>query len=46
MKPLITKIVVAVLVTVALAGCGVLTQGAATQESAMQWLQRQPLSDG
>ena len=45
MRPLITRIAVAVLVTVALAGCGALTQGAGTQESAMQWLQRQPPSD-
>ena len=45
MKPLITKIVVAVLVTVALAGCGALTQGTVTQESATQWLQRQAPSD-
>lgn len=40
MKPLITKIVVAILVTVALAGCGTVTQ-----ESAMEWMQRQPRTD-
>lgn len=37
MKPLITKIVVAILVPAALAGCGTVTQ-----ESAMKWMQRQP----
>lgn len=40
-KSLIAKVVAAVLVTVALAGCGTVTQ-----ESAMEWMQRQPQSDG
>lgn len=37
MKPLITKLVAAILVAVALAGCGTVTQ-----ESAIEWMQRQP----
>lgn len=37
MTSLITKIVAAILVAVALAGCGTVTQ-----ESATEWMQRQP----
>lgn len=40
-KSLIAKVVAAVLVTVALAGCGTVKQ-----ESATEWMQRQPQTQG
>ncbi len=40
-KSLVAKVIGAVLVTVALAGCGTVTQ-----ESAMEWMERQSKSVG